>query len=275
MSNICTGALPVKPFDLAGFVGTVESDGQHPQVAALACETDGRVICLSLVGAANSVSSALAKLLDPSGQLFFAPAERIAWDEPRILLRDPDTHYKELSVRVRTTLQTHGVCLADTAHLGNGLIHPPLIPQPEPPTEQQATAAEMPPHNTIGDAASLPAQDSATGQAAQFRTALAQARPRYLFGNWSENTPNERSFLGVLRGLRVIFVNAPPHASPALLATMHQWANALWTEGNRRALITSIPSLGIRAWRLTGDLARWSDLVSEGVRERWLDRPTT
>jgi hypothetical protein len=117
-----TGTLPVKPFDLAGFVGTVEPDGQHPHVAALACEADGRVICLSLSVAANSISSALAKLLEPNGRLFFAPAERIAWDEPRILLRDPDTHDKELGVRLRTTLQTHRLCLADTAYLGNGLF---------------------------------------------------------------------------------------------------------------------------------------------------------
>jgi hypothetical protein len=275
MGTLLTGTLPVKPFELAGFVGTVESDGQHPQVAALACEADGRVICLSLIGAANSISSAMAKVLDPKGKLAFLPAEGIMWDEPHILARDPNTHYKELGVRLRTTLHVHCLCLSSAAHLGDGLVHPPVIPQPEPQTEQLPTATDIPLHTASDDAVSLPALDGATSQAVQFRTALAQARPRYLFGNWSESTPNERSFLGVLRGLRVIFVNAPPQASPALIATMRQWANSLWAEGNRRDLIAPIPSPGIRAWRLTGDLARWSDLVSEGVRERWLDRPST
>ena len=274
MHTILTGTLPVKPFDLGGFVGTVESDGQHPHVAAVACEADGRVICLSLVGAANSVSSALAKLLDPNGRLFFAPVERIAWDEPRIFLRDPDTHYKELGVRLRTTVLTHGLCLAYTTHLGDGLIHPPRIPQQKPLVEQPGTTADIPPHQRTGGAASLPAQESSAEQAAQLRAALTQAPSRYLLGNWSEATPNQRSFLGVLRGLRVIFLNAPPDASPALSASMHQWANALWSEGNRRELITPIPSLGIRAWRLSGDLGRWSDLVSEGVRKRWLEHPS-
>ena len=45
VSNILTGTLPLKPYDPGGFVGTVESDGQHPHVAAVACESDGRVIC--------------------------------------------------------------------------------------------------------------------------------------------------------------------------------------------------------------------------------------
>jgi hypothetical protein len=102
---------------------------------------------------------------------------------------------------------------------------------------------------------------------------LAQAKPRYLLGNWGESTPNARSFLGLLRGLRVIFINAPPDATPTLIAAMRQWADALWREGLRRGLIAAIPSLGMQAWRLTGDLAQWSDLVSEGVRERWLDCP--
>jgi hypothetical protein len=232
------------------------------------------VICLSLVGAANSVSSALAKLLTPNGRLFFVPAEGIAWDEPRIFMRDPDTHYKELGVRLRTTVLTHGLCLACSAHLGDGLLHPPRIPAQKQPSEQPETSTDIRPHQPAGGATAPPSQERSCQQAAQLRALLAHVRPRYLLGNWSETTPNERGFLGVLRGLRVILVNAPPHASPTLIATMHQWANALWYEGSQRTLITPLPALGIRAWRLSGDLGRWSDLISQGVRKRWLERPT-
>jgi hypothetical protein len=268
MHSILTGTVPVKPFDPAGFVGTVESDGQRPKVAAVACEADGRVICLSLVGAANSISSAMAKLLDPKGRLDFTPTEGIAWDEPRILMRDPDTHYKELGVRLRTTLHVHGLCLPFSAHLGDGLVHPPVIPQAEPPQDGAHSAGA-----DGGDTDQIPLQELPADHVVRLRAAFAQAKPRYLLGNWDEPTPNARSFLGVLRGLRVIFINAPQDATPTLIAAMHQWADALWREGLRRHLITAIPSLGIQAWRLTGDLAQWSDLISEGVHERWLDRP--
>jgi len=44
----------------------------------------------------------------------------------------------------------------------------------------------------------------------------------------------------------------------------------LWHHGLARGLIVPLPSLGIRAWRLSGELFQWSDLVSAGVRAGWL-----
>ena len=49
-----------------------------------------------------------------------------------------------------------------------------------------------------------------------------------------------------------------------------QWADALWQRGLASDLITPLPSIGMRAWRLSGDLLAWSALVGEGVREGWL-----
>ncbi len=49
-----------------------------------------------------------------------------------------------------------------------------------------------------------------------------------------------------------------------------QWAEALWQRGLASDLITPLPALGMRAWRLSGDLLAWSALVGEGVREGWL-----
>jgi hypothetical protein len=242
MTTPLTGSLPVKPFHPTSLVGSVQSDGQRPRVAALACEPDGRVICLSLVGPATSVSSALAKLMDPNGRLFFEPHDGVAWDEPRILMRETGIAYKELSLHLRGTLEAHGLCLPLSAHLGDGLVHPPVIPQEESPADavaaipdEAARLAEQP----------APPLDSLT----RLRAVLAQARPRYLFGNWAEPTPHRRTFLGVLRGLRALFINAPPDAAPALTAAMNQWADALWRAGQEH------------------------DLISEGVRERWLTTP--
>jgi hypothetical protein len=263
MPPVLAGTLPVMPFHPAQLVGAVQSDGQRPRVAALACEPDGLAICLSLVGPANSVSSALAKLMDPNGRLFFEPADGVAWDEPRILRRETGVAYKELTVRLRGTLEAHGLALPLSAHLGDGLAHPPVIPQEEPPTSEPDSLHEAP--TGIAETPALPL-DPMT----RLRAVLAKARPRYLFGNWAEETPNRRAFLGVLRGLRAIFITAPPGAEPGFTAAMHQWADALWAEGRTRELITPLPSIGIRCWRLSGDLARWSDLISDGVRERWL-----
>ena len=49
-----------------------------------------------------------------------------------------------------------------------------------------------------------------------------------------------------------------------------QWAEALWQHGLASELITPLPSIGMRAWRLSGNLLAWSALVGEGVREGWL-----
>lgn len=129
MTTLFDGTLPLLPFHPNGMVGAVQSDGQRPHVAALACEPDGRVICLSLVGPATSVSSALAKLMDPNGRLFFEPNDGIDWTEPRILQRETGIAYRELSVHLRGTLAAHGLCLPLSAHLGDGLVHPPVIPR--------------------------------------------------------------------------------------------------------------------------------------------------
>jgi hypothetical protein len=262
MSPILTGTLPVLPFHPTGLIGVVQSDGQRSKVAALACEADGLVICLSLVGPATSISSALAKVMDPNGRLFFEPLDTVPWDEPRVLRREVGTPYKEISVRLRDTLEAHGLCLPLSAHLGDGLVHPPVIPQ------EESEAAARAPTDTPNKLAESPAPP--LDAMARLRTILAKTKPRYLFGNWSEATPHRRTFLGVLRGLRAVFINTPPDGEPALMAAMHQWADALWVEGCKRELITPLPSIGIHCWRLSGDLARWSDLISEGVRERWL-----
>jgi hypothetical protein len=87
------------------------------------------------------------------------------------------------------------------------------------------------------------------------------ARPaRYIFANYDQAAPNARAFLGHLRALRVVFL---PH-----------WADRLWAEGLAADLITPLPSLGVAAWQLASDQARWYQLVSDAVREKRMARHT-
>ena len=117
------------------------------------------------------------------------------------------------------------------------MLHPPDIPKPK---EEQGSSS--PPIQ--------PAQGD---------------RSRFVLGNWDEATPHLRSFLGHLHAMRVIFLHR--HENPALV---EMWASQLWMQGLARDLITPLEALGIKAWKLTGDLTLWSHLISEGVRSGWL-----
>ena len=87
------------------------------------------------------------------------------------------------------------------------------------------------------------------------------ARPaRFIFANPGERAPNARAFLGHLRALRVVFL---PH-----------WADRLWAEGLAAQLIAPLPALGVAAWQIASDQARWHQLVSEAVRAQRLARHT-
>ncbi|MBK9714817.1 MAG: hypothetical protein IPO81_26490 [Kouleothrix sp.] len=52
------------------------------------------------------------------------------------------------------------------------------------------------------------------------------------------------------------------------------WAERLWAEGLAAQLITPLPSLGVAAWQIASDQARWHQLVSEAVREKRMSRHT-
>ena len=224
------GTLPVRPF-ADQLYGTIDADGQQPKVAALACTTVGEVIALSLVGYDTSVAAALAKLHAGKGLRFCAGLE-ITWTGPRQLLRLP-APYRQLQAALAGTRERQYVSLSRLADIGFGLLHPPTIPDPTTP---EAAAPGM-----AGTAPSLPKDPPA---------------PRYVLGNADEPTPERSAFLGHLRALRIIHL---PH-----------WADALWAAGLEQQLILSVPALGLRCWRLEGDLQRWSALLTAGVRQGWL-----
>lgn len=228
-----TGTLSVRPFGDQLF-GTIDADGQQPKVAALASTTGGEIIALSLVGYDTSVAAALSRLHSGKG-LRFCPGSEITWTGPRQLLRLPSP-YRQFRTALSGTRERHYLSLSRLADIGFGLVHPPSIPDPATP-EAAAPGA-------MASAPALPKDPPA---------------PRYVLGNADEATPERSAFLGHLRALRVIHL---PH-----------WAEALWAMGLEQHLILSVPALGVRCWRVEGDLQRWSILLTAGVKQGWLTVP--
>src|SRR5262249_12926622 len=92
-------------------------------------------------------------------------------------------------------------------------------------------------------------------------------RTRFVLGNWNEEYPHERSFLGTLYGMRVLFL----HKDEEHPEWPHIWANELWQRGTVRKLIQPLKyALGMKAWVLSDDLKAWGRIIGDGTREGWL-----
>jgi hypothetical protein len=216
--TLLDGTLPVRPFRPDGFVGSLQADGQQVRVAALACY-DERVITLSLVGFDTSIGVVLARLWS-STAVPFEPATR----------------------------EVHALALLRTAHLTEGILHPPDLPE-------------------MGEQSSVMTVDQEREPAPSSKQQKPPLWvPRYVLGNWDEPGPHRQSFLGHLYALRVLFL----HRHMDHPEWSEQWAEALWKRGLASELIIPIAAIGMHAWRLSGDLMSWSTLVGAGVREGWL-----
>jgi hypothetical protein len=244
------GTLPVRPYHPDGFVGTLEADGQQVNVAALACTSDEHVVLLSLVGFDTSVGVMLAQLWSDKA-VPFTPAFtwQEAWHGP-LTLKRTSGNYKQTIARLEGTRAVHALALLKAAHIGEGLQHPPELPEPPKAhvaaTHKAESAARAP---TSQDTASKPIWT-----------------PRIVLGNEDELTPNRRSFQGQLAALRIpiLYRHAEHPDWPEL------WADALWERGLAAELIKPLPALGLHCWLLSGDLVAWASLVGNGVREGWL-----
>ena len=259
--TLLDGTLPVRPFHPDGFVGMVEADGQQVRVAALACENT-MLVTLSLVGFDTSVGAVLARLWSMT-EVSFVPASiwQDDWSGPDRLCRGSE-RYKQCVAHLEGTREVHALALLRTAHLTEGLLHPPDLPTPptQTPEAQELTEA--------GEQAS-----ERERQRAGARTSPPPTTPvppkwvsRYVLSNWDEIGPARTSFLGHLYALRVPIMRH--HATHP--EWRDRWAEALWERGLACELITPLPALGLRAWKLSGDLLAWSTLVGSGVREGWL-----
>jgi hypothetical protein len=229
------------------FFGTVKADGQHPRLAALACYR-GDVVALSLVGYDTSVSAVLASLWSRES-VPFTPNEGVKWDGPCSLKRRGEP-YKQFSVSLEGTKEVHALALPASAHIAEGILNPPDLPSPpkqknvETVQAQQRVAPPPPP----------PPSASAD-------------RTRFVLGNWDEEYPHERSFLGTLYGMRVLFL----HKDEDHLEWPSIWAKEIWERGSARKLIQPLKEvMGMKAWVVSGDLQAWGRLIGDGTREGWL-----
>lgn len=246
-SPLLIGTWPVR-MHADRFFGTVKVDGQHPRVAALACH-EGNVVAISLVGYDTSVSAALASLWFREAVPFLVD-EGVKWDGPRSLKRLAEP-YKQFSVTLEGTKEVHYLALPTSAHIAEGILHPPDLPSP--PKEEQGESADKHKHPVVPPppVSSSPAQE----------------RTRFVLGNWDEDFPHERSFLGTLYGMRVLFL----HKDETHPEWPGVWARELWTRGCTRKLIQPLAfCLGIKAWVISGDLKAWGRLIGDGTRAGWL-----
>jgi hypothetical protein len=248
------GTVPLRPFHPDGFVGTLLADGQQVRVAALACD-ETRVVALSLVGFDTSIGVVLARLWS-STAVPFTPAAtwQDEWRGPEQLQRGGE-RYKQCVAHLDGTREVHALALVRTAHLTEGILHPPDLPEMGEPSEASETG-------TVNDQKQPPARPAPSAKQSKPPVWV----PRYVLGNSDECGPHQQSFLGHLYALRVLFLHRDER-HPEWRAT---WAEALWQRGLARDLIAPLPAIGMCAWRLSGDLLAWSTLVGAGVREGWL-----
>src|ERR1700737_3147561 len=127
-TGLLAGTLPLRPFHPDGFVGTMQADGQQVRVAALACD-ETRVVALSLVGFDTSIGVVFSRLWS-STAVPFAPAShwQEEWRGPEQLQRSGE-RYKQCVAHLEGTREVHALALVRTAHLTEGILHPPDLPE--------------------------------------------------------------------------------------------------------------------------------------------------
>lgn len=224
------------------FYGTLKMDGQHPRVAALACH-QGNLVALSLVGYDTSTSAVLASLWLYE-EVPFLVGEGVKWTGPRNLKRR-SAAYKQFSTQLAGTREMHYIALTGSAHIAEGILNPPDLPNPKK-------------------------KDTMTDQSRASSPAIAPPTPdrmRFVLGNWDEETPHPRSFLGHLYGMRVLFL----HRDSDHPDWPEIWARELWARALVRKLIQPVKeALGVKVWVLRGDLDAWGRLCGDGARAGWL-----
>src|SRR5438309_5249994 len=173
--TLLDGTLPVRPFHPDGFVGSLQADGQQVRVAALASD-DEPVIALSLVGFDTSIGVVLARLWS-STAVPFEPATTLQeeWSGPGLLKRRSE-RYKQCVAHLEGTREVHALALLRTAHLTEGILHPPDLPEMG---EQTSSLAKVQEQQVPLPSAQPPKPPTWV--------------PRYVLGNWDESGPHRQS----------------------------------------------------------------------------------
>ena len=220
------------------FYGHFIADKQRALVAALAYSGDGAVL-LSAVGHETTLTALFATFFEFRA-VTFEPADDLDWSGAEALVRLKDGNYRKFQSALAGTVMKHYVCLPLVANLQDGFLHPVEIPDEAVEREQDATP-----------------KDSTAARVETSTAPSVESKPRYLLGNAHEDAPNASSFMGALRVLRVITLKDRP--------SVPSWVHVLWKLGCERELVRPIPSLGIKAWEICGDILQWKPLISQGV----------
>lgn len=260
------GTLPVLPFDTVRVhpFGSIHGgSGQPPRVVALAVEPTGGVVLLNVVGYKTACSSHGARLMVNSS-LLFTPDDKTAWNGPTTLGRLEDATYQELSVSLPGVRMVNYLTLPRSAHLTHGLQTPPTFPSIKPDSSTQSSVEGLE-DETEADA-------PGTTESLTPLLDVAAALPRYVFGNIHEATPARQTVQSAMRALRI--ARYCDGRTPAAQALTDHWTDVLWSRGISHDLITPIEALGVRAWRISGNLQAWAALVATGLADGSLPRPT-
>src|SRR5947209_10100618 len=189
--GLLDGTVLLRPFHPDGFVGTMQADGQQVRVAAIACD-ETRVVALSLVGFDTSIGVVFSRLWS-STAVPFTPADnwQDEWRGPEQLQRSGE-RYKQCVAHLEGTREVHALALVRTAHLTEGILYPPDLPEMQKPSDAPEQEQEQTPSRS---------------QPVAKQVKPPVWAPRYVLGNWDETSPNLQSFLGHLYALRVLFLH--------------------------------------------------------------------
>lgn len=241
-----TGTLPVKPFSQQdGFYGSLVADGQEPRVTALACDHLGHLILVSLVGYDVSIGAVFGTLWQ-NKDVPFLKRPHVSWLGQRAICRFVEP-YRQIQTKITGTHEVHALAISTKAHIAEGIRHPvDLVPEP---TDDERT------NHMLIDA---------------YKRRVAhnyEDRSRFVLGNWQEEMPHFSSFLANLYAMRVLVQHyAPQHPEYPEI-----WSARLWRYGLLANLIEEMnDTLGIRVWRLYGNLEQWNTLILTGLAEGWL-----
>ena len=113
----------------------------------------------------------------------FTPAEnwQNEWRGPEQLQRSGE-RYKQCVAHLEGTREVHALALVRTAHLTEGILHPPDLPEMQKSSDAQEQEQEQ--------------------ELSRSLKASKQAKPpvwvpRYVLGNWDESGPTNRASWGI------------------------------------------------------------------------------
>lgn len=234
-------------FDPSRFWGEVAADGQRTRVASLACDEEGRLLLLWIVGYETSVAAALGRLLKGEATGFL-PGDGVAWDGPTSLKTAPAPFWMWRG-EVQGTRMRQGMLFPHSGSIHQGLMHPPPPPSGARTPEEARRRAELLAANPFAEI-----DATLAGLAAEPGRPLT-APPRLLLADMGAPAPSPAAFFGHLRVIHAVVL-------PTLA-----WLDQLWAAGLAHGLIRPLPALGIAAWAMERDPRCWNALVSRGVRD--------